>query len=82
MPGELSRRAEPPGISRRGYHAGDITPGISRRGYHAGDITPGISRRGYHAGDITPGISRGDITGTVNRSPKQHPAVHRIIVHR
>ncbi|NMW90362.1 hypothetical protein [Mobiluncus mulieris] len=68
MPGELSRRAEPPGISRRGYHAGDITPGISRRGYHAGDITPGISR--------------GDITGTVNRSPKQHPAVHRIIVHR
>ncbi|WP_181816213.1 hypothetical protein [Mobiluncus mulieris] len=49
MPGELSRRAEPPGISRRGYHAG---------------------------------ISRGDITGTVNRSPKQHPAVHRIIVHR
>ncbi|EEJ54600.1 hypothetical protein HMPREF0577_0441 [Mobiluncus mulieris ATCC 35243] len=40
MPGELSRRAEPPGISRW------------------------------------------DITGTVNRSPKQHPAVHRIIAHR
>ncbi|EFM46251.1 hypothetical protein HMPREF0580_1113 [Mobiluncus mulieris ATCC 35239] len=57
MPGELSRRAEPPGISRRGYHAGDITPGISRRGYHAGDITRGHHWDGESFPETAPGGS-------------------------